>query len=155
MTQAISGHGALLAMEKDPGGSPGVFTTVAELNSDLGVGANRPETEATPHNDTIDSWVFGVLRREPWSFTVNFLFDDDTHDHLTGLQKLLYDGTTFGMRFRGPGSTGPTDEIIVSGQVTNMMQTNPVREGIRTAEVTFRPSGLMSVDGVAIGTVAS
>ena len=154
MSQAIAGHGALIAMEVD-GDAAGTFTTVGELNGDINMGAlTRPETEVTTHQDTIDQWIQGRLGRDAITWSVNFIFDDETHDHLTGLRKRIIDGDIFGLRVRGPNGTTDTDEIIVSGFLTNVgLSTNPVREGARTADVTFRPSKQMKIDGVLIGNV--
>src|SRR5688572_23942084 len=105
MSIAVAGHGATLAIELNPSGAPGVFTVIAELNGDLtGLGLERPETEVTPHQDTIDSWVTGVLRRQPWSFTVNYIYANTTHD---ALRDFILARTRTGFRFRGPaGSAG-------------------------------------------------
>lgn len=152
MSQAIAGHGALIAIELDPTGSQGTFTTVAELNGDIQEpGYNRPETEVTPHQDTIDSWVTGRLGRDPVTFSVNFIHDNNTHDHLTGLENKIINNENFGIQFLGPGGTAGTDEIIASGFVTNLTITNPVREGARTAEVTIRLSKQQITDTVSVG----
>lgn len=152
MSQAKAGHGTLIAMETDPTGSPGVFTTIAELNGDITPPSlERPETEVTTHQDTIDQWIMGRLGRGPVTFGINFIFDDNTHDHQTGLQSMIINNTIFGLRFRGPGGTANTDEIIASGQVQNMVMTNPVRQGARTAQVTVRLSKGQIIDGTAVG----
>jgi hypothetical protein len=152
MSLAVAGHGATIAMELDPTGSQGVFTVIAELNSDLtGLGLSRPTTDVTPHQDTIDSHVSGVLRREPWTFTVNYVYADTTHD---GLRTALLTQERTGFRFRGTGGTTDTDEIIASGEVTSWNETNPVREGARTAEVTVIASKEMIVDGTSYGSAA-
>lgn len=156
MSIAVAGHGATLAVELDPVASPGVFTTIAELNSDLtGLGLSRPETNVTPHEDTIDSWVTGVLMREPWTVSVNYIHGNATHDALRGfmLENDPADRRT-GFRFRGPQGTSGVDEIIASGEVTSWNETNPVREGARTAEVTMRMSKAMKIDGVVYGQAA-
>lgn len=151
MSQAVSGHGALIAIELDIL-TPGVFTTVAELNGDITwPGLNRPETETTPHQDTIDSWVTGRLGREALTFSINYIFDDETHDHLTGLQAKIIDNEFFGVRIRGPQGTSDTDEIIASGFVTNISHMDPVREGARSAQVTIRLSKRQKIDGVFVG----
>lgn len=155
MSLAASGHGATVAIELDPVGAPGVFTVVSELNGDIGwPGMNRPESETTPHQDDIDDWVLGRLGRDPLTFTVNYIFDDQTHDHLTGLQKKILDNQLFGIRIRGPEGTDDTDEWIGSGQVSSFNHTDPVREGARSAEVTIRLRKQMKIDGVLIGTAA-
>ena len=153
MSNAIAGHGALIAIEQDPVGAPGVFTTVAELNGDITApGISRPVTVVTSHQDNIDYSVLGVMTREPLTFSVNWLFDDPTHDHLTGITSKIGDNERFGLRLRGPGGTANTDEWIMSGQISNVGPiVNPVREGARTADVTFVPSGPMIIDGVTWG----
>lgn len=153
MSQAVAGHGALIAIELDPSGSPGVFTTISELNGDITwPELERPWTETTPHQDDIDDGVAGRLGRGPLSFSTNFIFDDSTHDHLTGLYQKIKDNELFGIRMRGPGGTTNTDEWIASGHVINIAQTSPVREGVRTCDVTIRLRKQMIVDGVSIGT---
>lgn len=152
MSQAVAGHGALIAIELTPI-TPGSFTTVAELNGDIKwPELNRPETEVTTHQDDIDQWILGRLGRGPLTFSVNFIFDDETHDHLTGLQKKIIDNEIFGVRMRGPGGTTDTDEWIASGQVQSITQTSPVREGARTADVTIRLSKRQKIDGVFVGS---
>jgi hypothetical protein len=150
MSQAVSGHGATIAMELDPVNSQGDFTVIAELNGDINEpGLNRPWTETTPHQDTIDSGVTGRLGREPLTFGVNWIFDDVSH---VALRDALIDNTFTGFRIRGPGGSAGNDEIIASGFVTNISVTNPVREGARSAEVTIQLSKAQIVDGVVVGT---
>jgi len=146
---AQSGHGALIAMEQLPTGSPGVFTTIAQLNGDIvWPELSRPETNVTPHNDSIDSYVLGILNRGPLTFSVNFIYNGATHDHLTGLYKAMKDNETRGFRLTGPGSpVSPADEWICSGAVQAITQTSPVQEGVRTCDVTVRMSGAMIIDG--------
>ena len=153
MSLASSGHGATIAIEEDPSGSPAVFTTVAELNGDITwPGLNRPSDEVTPHQDTIDSHVTGRLGREPLQFSTNYVFDDGTHDHLTGLQAHILNNTFFGVRLRGPGGTTDTDEIIASGHVTAVTHIDPVRQGARSMQVTIVLSKRQKIDGVFVGT---
>ncbi len=153
MSQAVAGHGATIAIELDPAGAPGVFTVISELNGDIQwPELNRPETEVTPHQDTIDDWILGRLGRGPLSFSVNYIFDDETHDHLTGLQQKIIDNELFGVRLRGPGGLANTDEWIASGHVQAFSQVAPVREGARSADVTVRLRKRQKIDGVSFGT---
>jgi len=155
MSLAQAGHGALIAIELDPTGAQGVFTDVAELNGDITwPELNRPETETTPHQDDIDDYVLGRLGRGALSFGTNFIFNDSTHDHLTGLYQKIIDNEFFGIRMRGPGGSANTDEWIASGQVQAITQVSPVREGARTCEVTIRLRKQQIIDGVAVGTAA-
>lgn len=153
MSNAVAGHGALIAMELDPSGAQGTFTTIAELNGDITFPElSRAEEEVTPHDDTIDGWVTGVLTRGPLTFSVNFIFDDQTHDHAEGLYEAIINNEQRGFRLRGPGGSDSSDEWICSGFVQAMTQTNPVRSGARTADVTIRMNGPMIIDGVTVGT---
>ena len=153
MSQAAPGHGATIGIEADPVGAPGVFTVIAELNGDIEwPELNRPETETTPHQDTIDDWVLGRLGRGALTFSVNYIFDDPTHDHLTGLQQKIIDNELFGVRILGPGGSANTDEWIASGQVQAFKHTDPVREGARSADVTIRLRKRQKIDGVFVGT---
>lgn len=145
---AERGHGITLAYEADPVGAAGVFTTIGEFVGDLPIEFTRTETETTVHNENIDMYVTGVLRRNTWAIMVNYEHGNATH---TGLRDHILNGTPFGLRWRGPEITDSTDEIIVSGELTSWKRTTPVREGVQAGEGTFRPSGLMKVDGDIIG----
>lgn len=150
MSQAVSGHGATIAMELDPVAAQGVYTVIAELNGDIQEpGLNRPWTETTPHQDTIDSGVTGRLGRDPLTFTVNWIFDDTSH---VALRDAIIENLFTGFRIRGPGGSAGVDEILASGFVTNISVTNPVREGARSGEVTVQLSKAQIVDGVVVGT---
>jgi hypothetical protein len=144
-------------MELDPSGSQGVFTVIADLNGDITMPElTRAEEEVTPHDDTIDSWVLGVFTRGPLTFGLNYVFNNNTHDHATGLIKAIIDNETRGFRLRGPSGTTDTDEWIMSGAVQNVGPvTNPVRSGARQGNVTVRLSGPMKIDGTIVGTVTS
>lgn len=148
-------HGAEIACEFDPVGAPGVFTAIAEVTGDISPWAiSRTVTETTPHGRKIDVKVTGVMKRAPMSVEVNFLWDNETHDHLTGVQKLLLDNTYTGFRFKGaPLANGdPTDTIIGSGWVTNFKQMNPAVDGPRKGQLDIELSGDMYVGGVLYGT---
>lgn len=152
MTDAVAGHGVRIAMEMDPVGEPGVFTTIGELNGDITwPELSRGETDVTPHQDNIDSYVLGVPRRGPLTFGVNYIFDNPTHDSDDGLYGSFWQNEVRGFRMRGPGGVANADEWIMSGQVQAISQVSPVREGARTCEVTIRMSGPMKIDGVILG----
>ena len=155
-TLAKTGHGATIAYEQDPSGAQGTFTVVAEQAGDLTWGVTRGSTEVTAHNHTADYYVTdGRFNRNEITVPLNFVFDNATHGPAsTGLQGLLFSNTETGFRLRGPGGTTDTDEWICSGFVTGFTQTNPVREGARSAELTIRLSGPMIVDGTTRGADA-
>lgn len=150
MSNAQPGHGALIAMEQLPLTTPGVFTTIAELASDIIFPEIiRSETEVTPHQDSIDSWVLGVPKRGAITFTVNFIYNDATHDHLTGAYKSIKGNEKRGFRIRGPLGAAGVDEWIMSGQISAINNNkSPIRQGVRTADITVRFSGAMIIGGI-------
>lgn len=143
------GHGTLIAVELDPTGAPGVFTDISEQRDVTAPTMERNEFDATTQNEDIDSYVLGVFRRGLFSVPLNFIPDDATQDHVTGVQKLLFDNTIAGFRITYPQVT-PNVVWIMSGQVKNFNITAPV-DGILTADLSVRLSGLMSINGTIIG----
>lgn len=141
---AKSGHGALIAWQATPGGA---FTTIAELRDISTPGLSRNEFDATTQNEDVDSYVLGVLRREPLAFTMNFIEDNATHDHLSGIQKGIIDNVMTGWRYTFPGGL----VWIMSGQVQMVKASDPV-DGLQSADVAIRMSGLMSIGGVVVGS---
>lgn len=153
LTAAQAGHGATIAMELTPVATPGVFTVIAELNGDIKwPDVTRPETDVTSHQSTIDNWIFGVMQRGPLTFSVNFVYNTATHDHLTGLYYAMLINERRGFRLRGPNGSAGVDEWVASGNIQSITNTSPIREGARSAEVTVRLSGPMIVGAVAYGT---
>lgn len=155
-TLAKTGHGSTVAFEPDPSSAQGTFSVIAEQNGDLTWGTTRGVTEVTAHNHTIDYHVpDGRLMRDTVTVPVNWVFDNATHaSGATSLRGLHHAGTETGFRFRGPGGSAGSDEWICSGYVIGVVQTNPVREGVRSAEITIQLSGPMIVDGVTVGADA-
>ncbi len=143
MSDAIASHGTIVAHQPTPGGS---FTDIAELADIVPPPLTRPSAEVTPHNDGIDSYVVGVKRRGEMTLVLNFLQDNATHDHITGLMKSWILGSKDGFQVTF------LDGIVwvLSGQVINVAPVTPVREGAQTANVTIRPTGAMSIGAVAI-----
>lgn len=154
MSNALNAHGATLAIEKD-GDPAGTFTSVAELldlSSILDI--TRESSEVTPHNDTVSTHVFGPMVHGEWSFSVNFVFDNDTHDEATGMQKLFYDGDNFGVRLRGPSGGASSHEIICTGAITNLSREYPTGANSVGMDVTFQPVGAFIVEGTSFGTAS-
>lgn len=148
---AEAGHGVSIDFELDPVGAPGEFTAIPELNGDVNwPNFSVPETNVTAHNDNIDSWIQGVLMRDQFTFTVNYVAGNTVHE---ALRDAPLNGLKHGFRTRGPSGSSGVDEIIASGFVQTFGPiTHPVREGARTAQVAVRLSGPMIVDGDAYGT---
>jgi len=142
-----SGHGTLVAVQLTPGGA---FTDIAEMGDVTPPALERNEFDATVQNENIDSYVLGVLRRSAFTIALNFIPDNNTMDHLTGLQKLIIDNTITGFRVRFPQVT-PTLDWIMSGAVKSFVPKAPV-DGKLAADVTIRLSGLMKIGTVTVGT---
>lgn len=141
-----SGHGTMIAVQLTPGGA---FSDIAEMGDVTPPSLERNEFDATTQNEDIDAYVLGVLRRGLFTVPLNFIPDEGTHDHLTGVQKLLIDNTMTGWRVTFPQVT-PSVVWIMSGQVKSFVPTAPV-DGKLAADVSIRLSGQMSIGGVTIG----
>lgn len=137
MTLAISSHGTLVAVQLTPGGA---FTDVAEQGDVTPPGLTRNEFDATTQEKDIDSYVLGVLRRGAFTQPLNFLPDNNTHDHITGVTKLMVDNTVTGWRITYPDTT----QWIMSGQVQGLEPGAPV-DGKLSLDMTLRFSGAMQI----------
>lgn len=149
MTLPLSGHGAHIY--RAPAASPGVFTEIAEVGDIQLPGLDHNEFDATSHNRNIDAYVMGVLRRDLFTIKMNFLPTDPTHDHLTGLLKACTTNPVptdcFKMVF-----PDLTSNWIASGQVKQVNNIVLPVDGLSTADVGIRFSGLMAINGVVIGS---
>lgn len=143
---ALSAHGTII--QRAPAATPTTFTTIGELGDITMPGLMRNEFDGTPHNRDIDTWVMGVLRREAITFPINFNTTDPSHDHLTGLYKAIIDNSYDGYKISMPAAD--TGVWVLSGFVRNIAPLAPV-DGIQRANVTIRPSGPFTLNGVVIG----
>ena len=154
MGAGVAAHGAELAFEKD-GDAAGTFTVIAEIIGDVNVSFGRESFRiSTPHADTIDSHGVGPITRGEYTYEVNFLDGNATHDEGTGIQKRLLDGDKVGFRFRGVGGGASDDEVIFTGYITSFEQRNPGETGARTATFSVQPTGAFIIDGTSFGTVS-
>jgi hypothetical protein len=143
-----SGHGTLISVQLAPPSA--VFTEIAE-QGDIGLPElSRNEFDGTTQNENIDSYVLGVLRRGSWTVGLNWIPDHQTHDHLTGVYKLMISGTMTGWQVKFPQVTPPIIWVM-SGQVQSLKPTAPV-DGILKSDMAVRLSGLMTIGGAIVGT---
>jgi hypothetical protein len=142
MSLATSSHGVTIEFQPTPGGS---FLTIGELGDTAPPGLSREEHDSTTHDDDIDSYILGVLRRESLEFPINLLNANAAHSAAAGLQKMIIDNVKTGFRFTYPDAT----VWIFSGGVSKFMPKTPV-DGVLTADVTVRPTGPMILDGVTV-----
>lgn len=143
----ISSHGTLIA--RAPKATPTAFVTIGELGDITMPGLMRNEFDVSTHNRNIDSWVAGILRRNPVTFPVFFNKGDATHNAVAGLRASMISGDVDGWRV-----TSPDGEVwVFSGAMTAMSEAAPV-DGVKSVEVTIRPSGPFTLDGVPYGVSA-
>ena len=144
----LSGHGARIA--RAPIATPSTFTDIAELGDIVMPGFTHNEFDALQHNENIDSYVLGVLRRDPVTIKINFLPSNGTHDHLTGLIKATTTNPVpmDGFRFTFPDLS---NIWVASGQVKDVGNITLPVDGLSTADVVIRLSGRMVLNGVLIG----
>jgi hypothetical protein len=143
--QGISSHGTIISI-LPPGETD--WVEIAELGDIGGLGFTKNEFDITSHNRNIDTWVLGVLRRQPMTFPVFFNRAIAAHVLLQDAQ-LDNDPTTnmtYGFKVEH------TDEgvLIFSGGVREMAESAPV-DGVKTANVTVRATGEFILDGEVYG----
>ncbi len=129
----ISAQGTLLARQTN---GAGAFTDVSELRDFTPPALSRNALETTTHNEDDDAYIPGIRRHGDMTFTLNFVPDDATQDHTTGLQKSWFDGSRDVYRITFPDGT----MWLFSGYVTNFAPDAPV-DDVLTVEVTVRPTG--------------
>lgn len=150
MTIAASGHGTKIARAKSA--TPTVFVEIAEMGDITFPGLSRNEFDATNQNTNIDARVLGVLRRGDCTLALNFLPNDATHDHLTGLigAMLTEPPPTDGYKFTFPTAVGAS-VWVMSGQVKAINNVKAPVDGKLSADVTLVFSGLFTINGVVYG----
>jgi len=143
----ISAHGTIIS--RAPASTPGVYTDIGELGDLVPPSFSRNPIETTTHNDDIDQFAAGVLRRGECTFPINFIASGAvgaTHNHLTGLYQSIIDHEICGWKIRFPDG----DIWMFSGFVSNIGKTAPV-DGALTADVSIRPSGKMYIGSRLVG----
>lgn len=148
MTLPLSGHGAKISRALSA--TPTVFVEIAEVGDITLPGLDHNEFDGTSHNRNIDAYVMGVLRRELFTIRLNFLPTDPSHDHLTGLIKASTTNPvpTDGFKIVFPDLVSTW---VASGQVKSVSNIVLPVDGLSTADVGVRFSGLMTINGVVIG----
>ncbi len=147
-----AGHGALIAVELDPGGSQGTFTTIGELFTDVNwPTVSHPESDVTPHQLNDDVFVISNKRsRDAVTLTVNYDDVDTTHDALTGAYNQFFANELRGFQIIGPDGSSPSTDIwVASGYLQSISRVAPVGEGGYAADFTIRFSGPYLINNVA------
>lgn len=142
MSDGMSAQGTLIAVSPDPNwptvgaGDPVNFVDIAELREITAPALTRNTIELTNHNNADDEYIVGIRRHGDLTFNVNFVPQNGTHDHTTGLQKKWFDGTRDIYRLTFPDGTS----WLFSGFVTNVGASMPVDDRLG-ADITIRPTG--------------
>lgn len=143
MSEGMSAQGTLIARSIDPAWPPddpvgGVvnFIEIAELREITPPALTRNEIELTNHNNEDDEYIVGIRRHGTMTFNINFVPQNSTHDHETGLQQAWFDGTRDIYRMTYPDGT----QWLFSGFVTNIAPSAPVDDRL-SADITVRPTG--------------
>jgi hypothetical protein len=134
---ALSGHGTILYRNG---------TAIAELGDITPPALTRNEFDTTTQDEDIDSYILGVLRRSAMTFPLNFIPQEGTHDHLTGLYDAIISNSVDEYKVIFPDAT----VWIMSGMVQNIVPTAPL-DGKLSANVTLRFSGPMQIGSLIIG----
>jgi hypothetical protein len=144
---AVSSHGTVIS--RAPAATPTVFTEIGGLGDLQPPSLSRNSFDVTTQNDDIDQYGVGVLRRAEVTFPINFRWDEPTHNHIAGLYKAIIDATLDAYKLTFPDGT----EFVFNAFVTNITHQQPV-DGVQRADVTLRPSGLMTLEELTIGETA-
>lgn len=137
--QGISAHGTTIEIQ--PSATPGVWTPITQIGDIQMPGLMRNEHDITSHDKDIDTYILGVLRRDPVTFPL--FFNKLITSHVM-LQTAIDTNDVCGFRFTSPDG----QVMIMSGGVQGMKETAPV-DGAKTANVTLRLTGGFIRDGVA------
>jgi Lambda phage tail tube protein, TTP len=139
--RAVSSHGIII--EHQPAATPGIFTAVPEVGDIDNLGTLRNTFDVSVHNEDIDTHVLGIMRRENFSFPMNWVADDTVHQAMLDSH---FAGDVDGWRVTFPDG----DLMIFSGGVSNFGRPGPV-DGAMRANITIRPSGLYIWNSETVG----
>ena len=128
------GHGTRISYQVG-----GVFVNIAEVKNIVLPAMMRKTFDTTTHSRGIDSYVMGSLRRSKLSFGVNFIPNNITHDHLTGMYRYLIHNIKTNFRVHVGGLI-----YTVKGRVQSIAPIAPM-DGLLAAEISIRLSGPMSI----------
>jgi len=133
----LGSHGTLIQI--GDGATPTeAFATIGELGDIEGLGIARETHDASVQTSDWMVSIPGLKRMENVKFPVNFDPADATHDHLTGLQKDVVDGTKRNFRIIYPDAGATTHQFAAF--VVSVVPKAPV-DGVLTAEVELLPTG--------------
>lgn len=145
-TLPVAGHAALIAIEVDPTGAQGTFTTVPEVTSSIDHNTTRENTEISAHASLVDSYIVSqLIHRDTVNMELSYKHANTVH---AALSNHYYSKVLFGMMIIGPDGSAPsTDTIIQSGELISFSKSAPNRNGEYKVTASFRPTGPFKVNG--------
>jgi hypothetical protein len=150
-TLPVAGHAAIHAIEVDPTGAQGTFTTVPEVTSSIDLNTTREATEISAHGDIADRYIVSqLIKRDVITLEITYKHANVVH---AALEDHYYAKTKFGLMTIGPDGTAPnTDTILQSGELISFSKMAPNRAGEYKVSAQFRPTGRFKVNGTIYGT---
>ena len=133
---AVPSHGTIVAFRQISGSA---FVDIAEVRDITFPRSHRKPMDTSTHKQRLDRYVMGCLRRDVLAFDMNFLPNNATHDHLTGLYHHLIQNIRTAYQIRAGGVT-----YGYRGNVQGIKTGAPV-DGIITSQVRIRLSQPMTV----------
>lgn len=129
-----------LALQLHNGGSPGSYTSVAEVTNLGGFGLSAETADITSMESTSGVREFKptLLTGKDVTFNVNFLKDNATHDNTSGVLYLLNNRTY--RKWKVLHSDTATTMWEFYAYVVDV-QINPPLNGVWTGQITLRPTG--------------
>jgi len=139
MTQPLSSHGTILQIGALGGGGP--YTTIAEVVDASGPGIEQATHDAPSQDITWMKRVAGLVNAGTYSFDVNLIPKNSTHDNATGLLSLigLQEVTGFKLLYNDAGA-GTASYWEFDAFVTSFGEDIPV-DGILKASITLTING--------------
>lgn len=132
----IPSHGTLL--QWGDGATTEAFATIAKIKDITGPSLSRGTHDASTQTTDWSELVPGLKKGGQFTFDVNFIPTDSTHNPQTGLIKDFVDGTKRNIRVIWPDPASTTWQFAI--YVTAFQPTAPV-DGLLAASVTVDITG--------------
>ncbi len=139
-TNATPAYGTLLKMG-DSATPTETFTTLAEVGDLEAPGITVETADATSHDS--GGWeekISTIKKGEPFTFPINWIPSDSTHDETTGLLSKVLGGAAVNFKVVLPNAA---KTFSFAGLVTKFQPKQPVKDKL-TADVTIDPTGAIT-----------
>ena len=137
-TSAVHAQGTFL--QKGDGGTPEVFTTIAEVLSISGPSLDSDQIDVTHQSGTgrFRDYIQGLKDGGEITFEINYIPGNATHNATTGLLSNYNDGLARNFRIRFPVT--PAVDWVVSAFVKSFQPSSDVAEQLK-ASITLKVLG--------------